>query len=210
MFLVANNLKMDRVTRICAQHLIKHLSVDNCIEIRSLPGIARNKEFIQQVDVFIANEVRLTENNRLSSPNPPFYVSVLENKQNQQRPKSLLRSNRSSQPIPRGDVPGERELPLQTRPGMDQETSERRQPQHVLSIRKDIHALPSYRQFPSGLLQSPVGRHKRHGNRARLQEAFVKRQTEQHQAQAEGVGSALEAEGADIQQGDRGGVGERT
>ncbi|XP_018568306.1 influenza virus NS1A-binding protein isoform X2 [Anoplophora glabripennis] len=55
-FLVANSLKMERVTRICAQHLIKHLSVDNCIEIRSLPGIARNKEFIQQVDAFIGNE----------------------------------------------------------------------------------------------------------------------------------------------------------
>lgn len=50
---------MDRVTRICAQHLIKHLSVENCIEVRSLPGIARNKEFIQQVDAFIANDVRI-------------------------------------------------------------------------------------------------------------------------------------------------------
>ncbi|XP_049818009.1 influenza virus NS1A-binding protein homolog isoform X2 [Aethina tumida] len=55
-FLAANHLKMERVTKICAQHLIKHLSVENCIEIRSLPGIARNKEFIQQVDAFIAKE----------------------------------------------------------------------------------------------------------------------------------------------------------
>ncbi|CAH1100219.1 unnamed protein product [Psylliodes chrysocephalus] len=55
-FSAANNLKMERVTRICAQHLIKHLSVDNCVEIRSLPGIAKNKEFIQQVDAFIMTE----------------------------------------------------------------------------------------------------------------------------------------------------------
>ncbi|XP_050510120.1 influenza virus NS1A-binding protein-like isoform X1 [Diabrotica virgifera virgifera] len=55
-FSSANNLKMERVTRICAQHLIKHLSAENCVEIRSLPGIARNKEFIQQVDTFIAKE----------------------------------------------------------------------------------------------------------------------------------------------------------
>ncbi|XP_056640302.1 influenza virus NS1A-binding protein-like isoform X1 [Diorhabda sublineata] len=55
-FLCANNLKMERVTKICGQHLIKHLSVENCIEIRSLPGIARNKEFIQQVDTYIAKE----------------------------------------------------------------------------------------------------------------------------------------------------------
>lgn len=48
---------MDRVARVCANHLIINLCVDNCIEIRSLPGIARNKDFIQQVDAFIAKEV---------------------------------------------------------------------------------------------------------------------------------------------------------
>ncbi|KAJ8925469.1 hypothetical protein NQ315_009303 [Exocentrus adspersus] len=53
---LTNNLKMERVAKTCAQHLIKHLSIDNCIEIRSLPGIARNKDFIQQVDAFIAKE----------------------------------------------------------------------------------------------------------------------------------------------------------
>ncbi|CAH1159086.1 unnamed protein product [Phyllotreta striolata] len=55
-FLAANILKMDRVSRSCAQHLIIHLSTENCIEIRSLPGIAKNKEFIQQVDAFISTE----------------------------------------------------------------------------------------------------------------------------------------------------------
>ncbi|KAG5891762.1 hypothetical protein JTB14_012496 [Gonioctena quinquepunctata] len=65
-FSAANNLKMERVSRICAQHLIKHLSVDNCIEIRSLPGIARNKEFIQQVDAFIASEFpKISKNNNV-------------------------------------------------------------------------------------------------------------------------------------------------
>lgn len=51
---------MDRVARKCAQHLITHLSVDNCIDIRSLPGIARNKEFIQEVDNFISKEVNIS------------------------------------------------------------------------------------------------------------------------------------------------------
>lgn len=55
-YLAACHLKIDRVARRCAQHLIKYLSVDNCIEIRSLSGIARNKEFVQQVDAFIAKE----------------------------------------------------------------------------------------------------------------------------------------------------------
>ncbi|KAJ3649369.1 hypothetical protein Zmor_021117 [Zophobas morio] len=63
-FLAANHLKMDRVTRTCAQHLIKHLSIENCIEVRSLPGIARNKEFIQQVDGFIGKEFdKICKNN---------------------------------------------------------------------------------------------------------------------------------------------------
>lgn len=56
-YLAARHLKMDRVARKCAQHLITRLSVDNCIEIRSLPGITRNKEFIQAVDSFITKEV---------------------------------------------------------------------------------------------------------------------------------------------------------
>lgn len=56
-YMAACRLKIDRVARICATHLIKHLSIDNCVEIRSLPGIARNKDFIQQVDAFIAKEV---------------------------------------------------------------------------------------------------------------------------------------------------------
>ncbi|XP_060519153.1 influenza virus NS1A-binding protein-like isoform X2 [Cylas formicarius] len=44
---------MDRVKKICANHLIKHLSVENCVEIRSFPGISKNKDFVQQIDSFI-------------------------------------------------------------------------------------------------------------------------------------------------------------
>ncbi|XP_022913715.1 influenza virus NS1A-binding protein homolog isoform X2 [Onthophagus taurus] len=54
-YIASCHLKIDRVARKCAQYLINHLSVENCIEIRSLPGIAKNKEFIHQVDNFIAN-----------------------------------------------------------------------------------------------------------------------------------------------------------
>ena len=57
-YLAACHLKMDRVVKECMRHLIKNLSVDNCIETRSLPGIAKNKTFVDQVDAFIAREVR--------------------------------------------------------------------------------------------------------------------------------------------------------
>lgn len=56
-YLAACHLKMDRVVKECTRHLIKNLSVENCIETRSLPGIARNKAFVDQVDAFIAKKV---------------------------------------------------------------------------------------------------------------------------------------------------------
>lgn len=57
-YLAACKLKIDRVVKECAKHLIKNLSVENCVDIRSLPGIARNKVFVQQVDSYIAREVK--------------------------------------------------------------------------------------------------------------------------------------------------------
>lgn len=54
-YLTAIYLKMEKVARECAQYLIQQLSIDNCIEIRSLPSIARNKNFVTQVDSFITS-----------------------------------------------------------------------------------------------------------------------------------------------------------
>ncbi|XP_063218405.1 influenza virus NS1A-binding protein-like isoform X2 [Bacillus rossius redtenbacheri] len=53
-YLAACHLKMDAVVKECMRHLIRGLSVDNCIETRSLPGMARNKTFVSQVEDFIA------------------------------------------------------------------------------------------------------------------------------------------------------------
>ncbi|KAH1006398.1 hypothetical protein HUJ05_007137 [Dendroctonus ponderosae] len=65
-FLAAKRLKMERVVKICGNHLIKHITVDNCIEVRSLPGIARNKDFIQQIDTFITqNFAEIVKSNNL-------------------------------------------------------------------------------------------------------------------------------------------------
>jgi influenza virus NS1A-binding protein len=51
---------MDRVVTECARHLIAELSFDTCIDIRSLPGINKNKNFVQEVDTFIFKEVSWT------------------------------------------------------------------------------------------------------------------------------------------------------
>ncbi|XP_066249002.1 influenza virus NS1A-binding protein homolog isoform X1 [Euwallacea similis] len=65
-FLAATHLKMDRVVKTCGKHLIKHLSVENCVEIRSLPGIAKNKDFLQQIDAFISkNFPEIVKSNHL-------------------------------------------------------------------------------------------------------------------------------------------------
>jgi influenza virus NS1A-binding protein len=56
-YLAAWQLRMDRVVTECARHLIAELSFDTCIDIRSLPGINKNKNFVQEVDAFIFKEV---------------------------------------------------------------------------------------------------------------------------------------------------------
>lgn len=59
-FLTATKLKMERVVKECARYLVQYLDPENCIEIRSLPGIARNKTFVAQVDGYIAQQVTAT------------------------------------------------------------------------------------------------------------------------------------------------------
>ena len=48
---------MDSVVKECARHLVSELSVESCIETRSLPGINKNAGFVQDVDTYIAKEV---------------------------------------------------------------------------------------------------------------------------------------------------------
>lgn len=56
-YLAACQLKMDKVVKVCSQYLIQHLSVKNCIEIRSLPGINKNKSLVAKVDRYINKQV---------------------------------------------------------------------------------------------------------------------------------------------------------
>lgn len=56
-YLAAWQLRIDNVVRECARHLVEELCADSCIETRSLPGINKNKTFVQNVDTFIAKEV---------------------------------------------------------------------------------------------------------------------------------------------------------
>ncbi|KAL1115136.1 hypothetical protein AAG570_007167 [Ranatra chinensis] len=53
-FVAATQLKMERVSRECASHLVQNLSVETCIETRSLPGIVRDRAVLAKVDNYIA------------------------------------------------------------------------------------------------------------------------------------------------------------
>ena len=57
-YLAACQLKMDKVVQVCSQYLIQHLSVKNCIETRSLPGINKNKSLVAKVDRYINKQVK--------------------------------------------------------------------------------------------------------------------------------------------------------
>lgn len=56
-YLAAWQLRMERVVKECAAHLVNDLSNDTCIDTRSLPGINRNKNFVSKVDQYIADHV---------------------------------------------------------------------------------------------------------------------------------------------------------
>uniref|UniRef100_A0A182Q0M1 BTB domain-containing protein n=1 Tax=Anopheles farauti TaxID=69004 RepID=A0A182Q0M1_9DIPT len=58
-YLAAWQLKIDSVVKECARHLVGELEPDICIETRSLPGIERNRRFVQEVDAYIAKNFHL-------------------------------------------------------------------------------------------------------------------------------------------------------
>lgn len=51
---------MDRIAKELARFILKHLNVDNCIEIRSLPCISTSISFINQVNSYISAHVSIT------------------------------------------------------------------------------------------------------------------------------------------------------
>ncbi|XP_054274096.1 influenza virus NS1A-binding protein homolog isoform X2 [Macrosteles quadrilineatus] len=76
-FQTATKLKMDRVAKECARHLIQHMDAESCIEIRSLPGIARNKTFVAQVDSYIAQQFEEVSQTSVLLALPCVRVEVL-------------------------------------------------------------------------------------------------------------------------------------
>lgn len=77
-YLAAWQLRMERVVSECAKHLIEDLSIETCIETRALPGINRNKNFVQEVDQFIAqNFAEMSQKSTEFLQLPSIQIEVL-------------------------------------------------------------------------------------------------------------------------------------
>ncbi|XP_026476975.1 influenza virus NS1A-binding protein-like isoform X2 [Ctenocephalides felis] len=62
-YLGAWQLRMERVVSECARHLVSRLTDETCIETRSLPGIAKNRDFVSRVDRYISDRFIATDGN---------------------------------------------------------------------------------------------------------------------------------------------------
>ncbi|KAF4522492.1 hypothetical protein B566_EDAN002577 [Ephemera danica] len=76
-YLAACQLKMEKVIQVCSQYLIQNLDIGTCIEIRSLPGIIRNKAFVAKVDRFIAKQFDAVSQSSLLLALPCVRIEVL-------------------------------------------------------------------------------------------------------------------------------------
>lgn len=65
---------MDHIAKELACFMLKHLNVDNCIEIRSLPCITTSISFINQVNSFISAHVIITYSNSCELIN---YINII-------------------------------------------------------------------------------------------------------------------------------------
>lgn len=56
-YVAAAYLKMDRIAAQCTVQLLEDLTPETCLEIRGLPGIVSNENFVKQVDAYIRQNV---------------------------------------------------------------------------------------------------------------------------------------------------------
>lgn len=69
-YVAACYLKMERVASQCAAHLLDSLTPESCLDVRALPGIAQNEQFVKQLETYIRTNVS-TENHILRTNSNP-------------------------------------------------------------------------------------------------------------------------------------------
>ena len=53
---------MERVASQCVKYLLDSLTPECCLDIRSLPSITQNENFVKQVEAYIRNNVSISSN----------------------------------------------------------------------------------------------------------------------------------------------------
>ena len=76
-YLAATQLKMGKVAKKCVEYLIENLTVDNCIEFRSLPGISKNPAFVESMNQFISQHFEAVVKSPMLCSLPCFKIEVL-------------------------------------------------------------------------------------------------------------------------------------
>ncbi|KAL0270414.1 UNVERIFIED_CONTAM: hypothetical protein PYX00_007832 [Menopon gallinae] len=93
-YLVATQLKMGKVAKKCIEYLIENLNVENCIDIRSLPGISNARTFLDRINQFISSKFEMLMKSSSFLCLPCFKIEVLSQSRQEMElvnPTALLR-----------------------------------------------------------------------------------------------------------------------
>ncbi|XP_015590524.1 influenza virus NS1A-binding protein homolog isoform X2 [Cephus cinctus] len=76
-YLAAWHLRMERVASQCAAHLLDSLTPGSCLDVRALPGITQNENFVKQVDAYIRDHFQDVCSSPSLSSLPCIRIEVL-------------------------------------------------------------------------------------------------------------------------------------
>lgn len=80
-YMTALRLKMERAARKCGEYLVAHLNPENCIGIRSIPGLCSDQDLCGVIDTYIQREIKNVAQSKELHALPRVQVEVLRNSQ---------------------------------------------------------------------------------------------------------------------------------
>lgn len=78
-YVAATKLRMSSAAKQCGKYLVENMRPDNCIGLRSLPGIASNKDLLLKVDNFIRQNISEAIKSKEFLALPTIPVELLQN-----------------------------------------------------------------------------------------------------------------------------------
>lgn len=80
-YMAALRLKMDRAAQKCGEYLVANLKPENCIGIRSIPGLSKDPNLASAIDAYIQKEIAAVSHSKELHALPRVQVEVLRNSQ---------------------------------------------------------------------------------------------------------------------------------